>query len=84
VGLRSRVKHLERDTREEMIEVEQPDGTVKRFPQSAAAEALLALTDGRDHPLAEAVRNSPDPEWATSFYNNFPINPDEVEDLSEP
>lgn len=83
MGLRRWVKRLEREAREEMIEVEQPDGTVKRFPASDGMDALLALTDGRDHPLAEAVRSSPDPKWARSFYNAFPINKDEVPDLSE-
>jgi hypothetical protein len=83
MGLRDKLKRLERASREEFIEVEQPDGTVARFPQSAGIEALLALMDGRDHPLAQAVRVSPDPKWATSFYNAFPIDPDEVEDLSE-
>jgi hypothetical protein len=40
--------------------------------------------DGRDHPLAEAVRNSPDPKWQASFYNMFPVDPAEIPDLSEP
>ena len=83
MGLRGRVKRLEREAREEMIEVSQHDGTVKRFPASAGMEALLALIDGQDHPLAQAVRNSPDPEWQRTFYNAFPM-PDDVEDLSEP
>jgi hypothetical protein len=83
VVLRSRIRKLEQAAEEEMLAIPQQDGTVERFPQSAAAEALLALMDGRDHPLAEAVRVSPDPEWQRSFYNAFPINPDEVEDLSE-
>ena len=42
----------------------------------------MSLIDGRDHPLAEAARNSPDPKWTNSFYCAFPM--DEVEDLSEP
>jgi hypothetical protein len=83
MGLRDRLRKLEREAEEEMIAVPQPDGTVKRFPASVGMEALLALTDGRDHPLAQAVRVSPDPKWQRTFYNAFPINPDEVEDLSE-
>jgi hypothetical protein len=45
---------------------------VKRFPQSEGMEALLSLTDSRDHPLAEAARNSPDPEWSNSFVSKRP------------
>jgi hypothetical protein len=83
MGLRGRLKRAERAAREEMIEVRQADGTVARFPQSDGIDAFLALMDGRDHPLAQAVRNSPDPEWEKSVYNNFPIDPD-TPDLSEP
>jgi hypothetical protein len=83
MGLRDRLRRLEREAEEVMIVVAQADGTVKKFPQSALPEAFVALTDGRDHPLLEAARNSPDPEWQKSVYNEFPINPD-VEDLSEP
>jgi hypothetical protein len=82
VGLRGRLKKLERAAEEEMIVIPQHDGTVKRFPQSEGADALLSLIDGRDHPLAEAARNSPDPEWANSFYIVFPID-ENTEDLSE-
>ena len=56
---------------------------MRRFPHSAGAEALVSLRDGRDHPLAAAARNSPDPEWTNSFYSTEPMDPD-VEDLSEP
>jgi hypothetical protein len=81
VGLRDRLKRLEKKAEEEMLVIPQRDGTVARFPVSARVEALLSLIDGRDHPLAEAARNSPEPEWANSFYCAFPM--DEVEDLSE-
>jgi hypothetical protein len=81
-SIRGRLKRLEKESRVEFIEVAQKDGTVKRFPQKDGMDALLALIDGRDHPLAEAARNSPDPEWINSFYNAFPM-PDDVEDLSE-
>jgi hypothetical protein len=83
VALRDRIKRLERDAEKGMFEVLQPDGTVRRFPASDGIDALLALVDGRDHPLAEAVRNSPDPKWQASFYNMFPVDPAEVPDLSE-
>jgi hypothetical protein len=80
--IRSRLKWLEKESREEFIEVPQKDGTIRRFPRSAGIEALLCLIDGEDHPLAEAARNSPDLEWSNSFYNAFPM-PDDAEDLSE-
>jgi len=79
---RGRIKRLEQESREQFIEIPQKDGTVKRFPQSAGMEALLSLIDGRDHPLARAARESPNPRWANSFYSAFPIDGD-VEDLSE-
>jgi len=82
MGLRGWIKRLERDAREEMIEIPQQDGAVKRFPQSAGMEAFMALMDGRDHPLAEAARNSSEREWTHSFYSAFPIDED-IEDLSE-
>ncbi len=92
--LRGWVKRLERDAREEMIEIPQHDGTVKRFPASAGMEAYTNLWDrmgaGEDappeHPLIAAARNSSDPKWSGSF---FAVNdPDEwvkpIPDLSEP
>ena len=80
--LRGWVKRLEREAWEEMIEIPQQDGTVRRFPQSAGLEAFMALMDGRDHPLAKAARNSSEPKWSGSFYSAFPM--EELEDLSEP
>ena len=59
MGLRGWIRRLEANAREEILEVPQRDGTVRRFPQSAGAEALVSLLDGRDHPLAAAARNSP-------------------------
>lgn len=81
MGLRDRLRRLEEEAEGEMFIIPQHDGTVARFPASAGVEALLSLIDGRDHPLAEAARNSPDPKWTNSFYCAFPL--DEVEDLSE-
>jgi hypothetical protein len=83
MGLRGRLRRLEREAEEEMIVVPQKDGTARRFPREAGMDALLSLIDGRDHPLAQAARDSSDPKWASSWYCAFPINPDEVEDLSE-
>jgi hypothetical protein len=81
VGIRGRLRKLEREARGEFIEIPQRDGTVKRFAQSEGMDALVSLIDGEDHPLAEAARNSPEPKWANSFYSAFPI--DDAEDLSE-
>ena len=82
VGLKDRLRRLEREAEGETVFVPLRDGTVARFPQSACAEALVSLLDGRDHPLARAARDSSDPEWTNSFYCSFPM--EEVEDLSEP
>jgi hypothetical protein len=76
MGLRSRVKRLERDAREEMIEIPQNDGTARRFPQSAGMEAFMNLMDrlgaGKDapseHPLVAAARDSSAPKWSGSIY----------------
>ena len=80
MGLRDRLRRLEKEAEGEMITIPQKDGTVARFPASAGAEAFLSLIAGRDHPLAEAAKNSPDPAWANSFYCAFPM--EDVEDLS--
>jgi hypothetical protein len=81
VGLRDRLKRLEREAEGETLAIPQKDGTVARFPQSAGAEALVSLLDGRDHPLARAARNSSDPTWTNSFYCASPM--EVAEDLSE-
>ena len=78
-----RLRHLEAAAEAEMIAIPQCDGTVARFPTEVAMEALLALLDGRDHPLAEAARNSSEPNWQASFYNAFPIDKSKVPGLSE-
>jgi hypothetical protein len=92
VGLRNKLRKLEREAREEMIEIPQQDGTVKRFPLSAAAEAFMNSVDrmgaGEDappeHPLTEAARNSSDPKWSQSFYAGGGEGwTDPIEDLSE-
>jgi len=93
MGLRGWIKRLERDAREEMLEIPQKDGTVKRFPQSAGMEAYMNFMDrlgaGEDappeHPLIAAARNSSEPKWSKSFFGVE--DPDRwvqpVEDLSE-
>ena len=93
MGLRSWIRRLERDARDETIEIPQADGTAKRFPQSAGMEAYMNLMErlgaGEDappeHPMIEAIRNSPDPYWSKMFY--AVEDPDEwvkpIPDLSE-
>jgi hypothetical protein len=79
-SMRQRLKRLERRSE---IAIPQRDGTVKRFPESALAEAYLNLMDrwrsgamGGDtppeHPLLEAARNSSDPTWAQSVWASDP------------
>ena len=86
------MKRLERDTREEMIEIPQQDGPVARFPQSAGMEAFMNLMErlgaGEDappeHPLIEAARSSSDTEWSESIYAAGGEGwTDPIEDLSE-
>jgi hypothetical protein len=92
VGLRNRLRRLEQEAEEEMITIPQKDGTVRRFPQSAAAEAYMNLMDrlgaGEDappeHSLIAAARNSSESKWSDSFYAaNDEGWTDPVEDLSE-
>lgn len=92
MGLRSWVRRLERDAREEMIEIPQRDGTVIRFPQSAGREAFINLMDRMgagegappEHPLIAAARNSSDSKWSESFYaSNDEDWTGPIEDLSE-
>jgi hypothetical protein len=92
VGLRNRLRRLEQEAEEEMITIPQKDGTVRRFPQSAAAEAYMNLMDrlgaGEDappeHSLVAAARNSSESKWSDSFYAaNDEGWTDPVEDLSE-
>jgi hypothetical protein len=95
MGLRGWLKRLERAAQEEMIEVPQQDGSLERFPQSAAKDAFMnaaarmGASEAEDappeHPLTAAARNSSDPQWSESFYAAG--EPDEwthpIQDLSE-
>ena len=93
MGLRGWIKRLERDAREEMIEIPQQDGTVKRFPQSAGMDAYMNFMDRLgagenappEHPLIAAARNSSEPKWVHSFYavNDPEAHVAPVEDLSD-
>jgi hypothetical protein len=93
LGLKEQLERLKRAARGEEIRIPQRDGTVARFPESAAADAyqnwLERMGAGEDapaeHPMLAAVRNSTGPEWRSSAY--MVEDPDEhvrpVEDLSE-
>ena len=58
-----------------MVFVPQPDGTVKRFPQSGLQASFvrnmqrLRGEDVPPHPLGVAAAESPDPEWSRSLYS---------------
>ncbi len=86
MGLRGWLRRLEKDAQGEMIEIPQKDGTVKKFPQSAARDAFLSLCEGRDHPLLAAARNSSDLSFSgfASVYATDPAEMRNVEDRSEP
>ncbi len=90
MGLKDRLRRLERESEGEMVFIPQPDVTVKRFPQSALQESFvtnmkrLRGEDVPHHPLGVAAAESPDPEWGRSFYSaawTDIVAP--VEDLSE-
>jgi hypothetical protein len=69
MGLRDKLRRLERASREELVDMPQQDGTVARFPKSAYKEAFLNAVDRLGageaapprHPLLEAAANSSDP-----------------------
>ena len=91
MGLRGRLRRLEREAEGEMVFVPQEDGAVKRFPQSALQEAFvtnmrrLRGEEVPPYPLGVAAAGSPDPGWSRSFYSaawTEIVAP--VEDLSEP
>ena len=90
-GLRKRLEHVERAAQGQMIEIPQKDGTVARFPQSAARDAFLNAMDQMgagdeappEHPLIEAARNSSEPKWSESIYAAGEDWTEPVEDLSE-
>jgi hypothetical protein len=93
MGLRDKLKRLERAAEGKMLVIPQKDGTVKKFPASEGMEAFMNFMDrlgaGEDappeHPLIAAARNSSDPKWSQSFFamndSDDWIKP--IEDLSE-
>ena len=77
MGLKDRLRRLEREAEGEMVFVPQKDGAVKRFPKSALQETFvmnmkrLRGEDVPHHPLGVAAAESPDPDpgWSRSFYS---------------
>jgi hypothetical protein len=97
VGIRDRVRKLERVSKRDAVHIPQEDGTVNGFPQSALKAAFLTEVDrirGEDvpeHPLTAAVVTSTGQSWKNSLFSPMTgvdrdgneINPRDVPDLSE-
>ena len=89
MGLKDRLRQLERKSEGEMVLIPQPGGGVARFPKVDVADAYVVALDrsiGRsseDHPLCQAARHSPDPEWSGSIFAGPEVVPAPPEDLSE-
>jgi hypothetical protein len=75
VGIRGRLRKLEREARGEFIEIPQRDGTVARFPAEEGMEAYMNLMERLgagenappEHPLIAAARISSEPKWTPCF-----------------
>jgi len=93
LGLKDKLRRLERASKEDLISIPQTDGTVKRFSRSAYKEAFLNAVDrlgaGEDapapHPLLEAAANSSDPRWRNGFFSviDFDGSVEWIPDLSD-
>lgn len=90
MGLRDRLRRLQRRAEGPIVSIPQQDGTVKRFPERDLASAYLDAVDrstGRsapkdpEHPICAAARNSSDPQWRDNLFVTEWQEP--VEDLSE-
>jgi hypothetical protein len=76
VGIRDKLRRLERRAEEDMIAITQPHGPPARFPMSAYKEAFLCAMDRLKggpnvpprHPLLKAAANSTDPRWRESYF----------------
>jgi hypothetical protein len=89
MGLRDKMRRLERAAEGEVIIIPQADGTTARFPSSALKDAFLVNVDrlsGEDvepHPLSVAIQNAAHREpWHDSFFDMVEVG-ENVEDLSE-
>ncbi len=87
MGLRDRLRRLEKLSEGPVTVIPQPDGPPVRFPESALKEAFLANVRracGEDvpaHPLSVAAQSG-DPKWVGMFFADVDVA-DEVPDLSE-
>ncbi len=95
MGLRDRLRRLQRCAEGPIVSIPQRDGTVKRFPERDLGPAFVDALDRElgkkglrhdpeqpEHPICAAARNSSDPEWGDSLY--VQERPEEhVPDLSE-
>lgn len=77
MGLKERLRRLERAAEGPIVTISQRDGTVKRFPERDLQPAFMDALDrslGRyepdssEHPVCAAARNSSDPAWRDSFF----------------
>jgi len=73
MGIRDRLRRLERDAEQDLITFERKDGTVARFPQWAFMECFIhewergkRYYEGQDpgpaHPMVDALRDAKDLE----------------------
>ena len=89
MGLRDKLKRLERSAEKHMVVIPQADGTVKRFPPSDLEAAFInecRRLRGENlpvHPLTAAAANSSSAEWNRSAFAEMRVV-GEIEDLSEP
>ena len=89
MGLRDRLRRLERLSEGVVVSIPQPTGPDARFAESALQEAFLTTTrrlcgeDLEPHPLALAAARSQDATWRESFYADDGADVSEPEDLSE-
>jgi hypothetical protein len=89
--MKARIGSLEKRARQHAVEIPQEDGTVAKFPWSAAADAyvnlMARLGAGEEappeHPLLAAARNSSDPWWRSSVYAADEDITAPIPDLSE-
>ena len=95
MGLRDRLRRLQRTAEGPIVTIPQKAGTVRRFPERELGPAYVDALDRAlgekglrhepeqpEHPICTAARNSSDPQWRESLYvQERPEKP--VEDLSE-
>jgi hypothetical protein len=93
LGLKDKLRRLERSSKGEWISIPQQDGTVRRFSRSAYRDAFLNTIDRLGageaapprHPLLEAAANSSDLTWRNSFFADIDYDGavESTPDLSE-